>query len=265
LNHQLLLVQTKNNICTLSLNRPKKKNSLSLELVERLRSTLEELAEDDRVQVLILRGAGDKAFCSGFDIGSLPTQSRGDTEQRLKSLDQVESLFQCLIRYPYPVIAMLNGFAFGLGCELAMCCDIRIGAEDIRMGMPPAKLGLVYPGAGLQRFIQSIGLQSTKEMFFTGRTYTGKRIKDLGLVDYLVPGDELEEFTYGMAEEIAGNAPLALKGIKKVINLLMQSNRLDETKSKEALAIIRASLVSEDMQEGQTAFLEKRKPQFKGK
>ncbi len=265
MNHQLLLIQTKNNICTLTLNRPEKKNSLSIELVELLRSSLNKLAKDDGVRAIILRGAGDMAFCSGFDIGSLPTQSKGDADQRLKSLDQVEALLQRLVNFPYPVIAMLNGFAFGLGCELAMCCDIRIGAEDIRMGMPPAKLGLVYPWAGLQRFIQNIGLQSTKEMFFTGRTYTGKRIKELGLVDYLVPGGELEEFAYGMAEEIAGNAPLALKGIKKVINMLVQSNRLDEPKSKEAQAIFRAVLLSQDMLEGQAAFLEKRKPKFKGK
>jgi len=265
LNNRLLLVQTKHNICTLTLNRPEKKNSLSLELIERLRSTLEELAEDDSVRAIILRGSGNMAFCSGFDIGSLPTQSKGDADQRLESLDQVESLFQSLIRFPYPVIAMLNGFAFGLGCELAMCCDIRIGVEDIRMGVPPVKLGMVYPWTGLQRFIQNIGLQSTKEMFFTGRTYTGQRIKELGLVDYLVPGGELEEFTYGMAEEIAGNAPLALKGIKKVINLLMQSNRLDETQTTEAQAIFKTALFSKDMQEGQAAFLEKRKPRFKGK
>ena len=133
------------------------------------------------------------------------------------------------------------------------------------MGMPPAKLGLVYPWAGLNRFIQGIGLQRTKEIFFTGHTYEGGRIKELGLVDYLVPKAELEEFTYSMAEEIVGNAPLALKGIKKVINLLMQSNRLDETKSKEVQAIFRAVLLSEDMQEGQAAFLEKRKPRFKGR
>ena len=265
MNKKLLFLQTKNNICTLTLNRPEKKNSLSIEMVELLRSSLKELAKDDGVRAVILRGAGDKAFCSGFDIGSLPTQSRRDADQRLKSLDQVESLLQRLVSFPYPVIAMLNGFAFGLGCELAMCCDIRIGAEDIHMGMPPAKLGLVYPWAGLNRFIQGIGLQRTKEIFFTGHTYEGGRIKELGLVDYLVPKAELEEFTYSMAEEIVGNAPLALKGIKKVINLLMQSNRLDETKSKEVQAIFRAVLLSEDMQEGQAAFLEKRKPRFKGR
>jgi enoyl-CoA hydratase len=262
---KFLLTKIENHICTLTLSRPEKKNSLSLDLIKLLQLTLHEIAEDDGVRVVILRGAGDEAFCSGFDIGSLPTKSKEDADQRLKSLDQVESLLQGLIRFPCPVIAMLNGFAFGLGCELAMCCDIRIGAEHIRMGVPPARLGLVYPWTGLQRFIQRIGLQSTKEIFFTGRTYAGQRIKELGLVDYLVPGNELEEFTYRLAEEIAGNAPLALKGIKKVINLLTQSERLDQIRSKEAQAIFKASLLSEDMREGQAAFLEKRQPRFKGK
>jgi enoyl-CoA hydratase len=262
---KFLLTKIENHICTLTINRPEKKNSLSLDLIELLQLTLKQLGEDDGIRAVILRGAGDEAFCAGFDIGSLPTQSKEDADQRLKSLDQVESLLQGLISFPVPAIAMLNGFAFGLGCELAMCCDIRIGAEDIRMGMPAARLGLVYPWTGLQRFIQCIGLQSTKEIFFTGRTYAGQRIKELGLVDYLVPGNELEKFTCRLAEEIAGNAPLALKGIKKVINLLTQSHRLDETRSSEVQAIFRASLLSEDMREGQAAFLEKRQPRFNGK
>ena len=265
MNNQLLLMKTKDKICTLTLNRPDKQNSLSIELVELLRSALTKLASDDGVRAVVLRGVGDNAFCSGFDIGSLPTQSKGAGNQRLESLEKVESLLQHLIALPYPVIGLLNGFAFGLGCELAVCCDIRIGAEDIRMGMPPAKLGLVYPWTGLQRFVQRIGLQSTKEMFFTGRTYSGPRIQELGLVDYLVPRDELEEFTYGMAEEIAANAPLAIKGIKQIFNLLMQPKQLDETKSKEAFQIFKTALTSEDVQEGQAAFLEKRKPRFKGK
>ncbi len=262
---KLLLIEQNNKICTLTLNRPEKKNSLSLGLIELLGSTLKGLGRDDGVRVVILRGAGDKAFCSGFDIGSLPTQSRENNDHRLKSLDQVERLFQHLINFPYPLIAMLNGFAFGLGCELSMCCDIRIGAEDVRMGMPPAKLGMVYPWKGIQRFIQRIGLQSTREMFFSGRAYSGARIQMLGLVDYLVPRADLQKFTTEMALEIAENAPLALKGIKRVINLLMQANQLDKKSSKEAETIFRAALSSEDMREGQAAFLENRKPRFKGK
>ena len=265
MNKKFLLVKKKNNVCTLAFNRPEKQNSLTTEMIELIESTLRELAQDNAVRTVILRGAGDKAFCAGFDIGSLPTSSKEDMYERLKALDSVESLLQSLVNFPLPVIAMLNGFAFGLGCELAICCDLRIGAADIRMGMPPAKLGLVYPWTGLQRFIQGIGLQSTKEMFFTGRTYKGSRIKDLGLVDYFVPRGNLEEFTYNLAEEIAGNAPIALKGIKKIMNLLLRFNQLDETQKKEAQSLFKEALFSADMQEGQAAFLEKRKPHFKGK
>jgi enoyl-CoA hydratase/carnithine racemase len=258
-------IEQQKGICTLTLNRPEKKNSLSLDMVDLLGDTLKDLAENDDLKVVILRGAGNIAFCSGFDIGSLPTQSREDADHRLRSLDRVESLLQTVTNFPYPVIAVLNGYAFGLGCELAMCCDIRIGADDIRMGMPPAKLGMVYPWTGLQRFVQRVGLQSTKEIFFTGRTYSGPRIQALGLVDYLIPRAELEKFSAGMALEIAQNAPLALKGIKRVINLLMQTNGLDNNQAAEARTIFRDTLSSEDMREGQAAFLEKRKPRFKGK
>jgi enoyl-CoA hydratase/carnithine racemase len=264
-NKKLLLVQKKNNVCTLVLNRPEKQNSLTIEMVRLLDSTLKELAQDDAVRTVVLRGAGDKAFCAGFDIGSLPTSSKGDLNARLKTLDPVDSLLESLMRFPIPIIAMLNGFAFGLGCEIAICCDLRVGAEDIRMGMPPAKLGLVYRWAGLQRFIQSVGLQSAKEIFFTGRAYQGSRIKELGLVDYFVPRTNLEAFTYDLAGEIAANAPLALKGIKKIMNWLLQSNQLDKIRINEAELLFKESLFSQDMQEGQAAFLEKRKPRFKGK
>jgi enoyl-CoA hydratase/carnithine racemase len=261
----LLSVKIEKNVCTLTLNRPEKKNSLSPELVKILLQTLEELSADDTIRTVVIRGAGDKAFCAGYDIGSLPTGPSDDSHEKLKTLNLVESLFKTVIDYPFPVIAMINGVAFGAGCELAVCCDIRIGADNIRIGMPPAKLGLVYPWSGLQRFIQVIGLKSTKEIFFTGRAYEGIRLKELGLVDYLIPGDKLESFTCRMAEEIAANAPLALKGTKRVLKLLLRASQFDKNNLKEAESITRASFLSEDLKEGQMAFLEKRKPQFKGR
>jgi enoyl-CoA hydratase/carnithine racemase len=261
----ILPVKIEKNVCTLTLNRPDKKNSLSPELVKILLQTLEELAADDTIRTVIIRGAGDKAFCAGYDIGSLPTSRSDDPHEKMKTLNLVELLFKTIIDYPFPVIAMINGVAFGAGCELAVCCDIRIGADNIRIGMPPAKLGLVYPWSGLQRFIQVIGLKSTKEIFFTGRIYEGIRLKELGLVDYLIPGDKLESFTCRMAEEIAANVPLALKGTKRVLNLLLRASQFDKNNLKEAESITRASFLSEDLKEGQMAFLEKRKPQFKGR
>jgi enoyl-CoA hydratase len=262
---ELLLIKRNKNVATLVLNRPEKRNSLSLELVTVFLKALNDLADDDRVRAVVIRGSGDKAFCSGFDIRSLPTKVGDHVKDKLKTLNPVEALFNAIVNYPYPVIAMVNGAAFGAGCELSICCDIRIGVENARMGMPPAKLGIVYPWKGLQRFIRTIGLKSTREMFFSGRTYHGKRLKDLGLLDYLVPADEIESFTVQMAEEIAANAPLALRGTKRVINLLLQSNSLDEGSIAEAESITEAAFLSEDLKEGQSAFLEKRMPEFKGK
>ena len=265
MQNRLLQVEKKNFIAILTLNRPEKKNSLSPELVEVLLQTLEELSADDTIRAVVIRGAGDKAFCAGYDIGSLPTGRSDDPDEELKRLNSVESLFKTIRDFPFPVIAMINGAAFGAGCELAICCDIRIGADTIRIGMPPAKLGLVYPWSGLQRFIQVIGLKSTKEIFFTGHAYRGIRLKELGLVDYLIPADKLASFTFRMAAEIAANAPLSLKGTKRVLNLLLRASPFDKHNLKEAESLTRASFLSEDLKEGQKAFLEKRKPEFKGK
>jgi enoyl-CoA hydratase/carnithine racemase len=260
-----LLVEIEKNVGTLILNRPEKKNSLSPELVENLLETLADLAGDETVRAIIIRGNGDQAFCSGYDISALPTQGSADIHAKLKKLNPVETLFKTVINYPFPVIAMINGVAFGAGCELSLCCDVRIGADDIRMGMPPARLGLVYPWSGLQRFMQVIGLNCTREIFFTGRTYEGDRLKEIGLVDYLIPRRELEGFTHRMASEIASNAPLALKGTKRVLNLLVNTSQPPANSIAQAESLTEASFLSEDLKEGQLAFLEKRRPRFQGK
>jgi enoyl-CoA hydratase len=263
--NRLLRSDRKNHVATLTLNRPEKKNSLSPELVDLLLQTLQELSSDDTIRTVVIRGEGDHAFCAGYDIGSLPTRQIDDPQEKLRKLDLVESLFKAIVDYPFPVIAMINGVALGAGCELAVCCDIRIGAEKIRIGMPPAKLGIVYPWSGLQRFIQVIGLKSAKEIFFTGHAYEGLRLKELGLVNYLIPADQLESFTYKMAEEIAANAPLSLKGTKRILNLLLQAPQFDKSNLNEAESITLESFLSQDLKEGQNAFLEKRKPEFQGK
>jgi enoyl-CoA hydratase/carnithine racemase len=265
LQEEMLLIDKKNNVVTLTLNRPAKKNSLSIELINILLKTLDDLTADDQIRTLVIRGAGDKVFCSGFDIRSLPTQSGENGREELNKINPVEALFNKVMDFPWPVIAMVNGVAFGAGCDLAICCDIRIGVQEARMGMPPAKLGIVYPWKGIRRFIQTIGLRSTREMFFTGRTYQGERLRELGLLDHLVPADQIESFTIQMAEEIAANAPLALKGTKRVINLLLQSKFFVNTSVREAESITDAAFLSEDLKEGRLAFLEKRTPIFKGK
>ncbi len=262
MKNNILLIKKKNNICTLVLNRPEKRNSLSYDLLAEINSKLKELSQDDSVRVLVIRGSGDIAFSSGFDIRSVLDS---DIQEKIKNQNPLESVFQGIINYPYPVIAMMNGSAYGAGYELALCCDIRIGAEDISVNMPPSKIGVVYSVTGLQRFIQTLGLRTTKEMFFTGSVFNGLQLKEKGLADYLVPRNELEFFTYKMAEEIASNAPLALKGTKRILNLLQNKAELSENEAKEAESIITGALNSDDLKEGQAAFLEKRKPVFEGK
>jgi enoyl-CoA hydratase/carnithine racemase len=132
------------------------------------------------------------------------------------------------------------------------------------MGMPPAKLGLVYAPSGIRKFIQLVGPANTRELFFTAKFVDAGRALQMGLVNYLVPRDELEEFTLNMARDIAGKAPLAVRGMKRIINLLLESGELDEAGNSEAGALIAASLGSDDLKEGQRAFLEKRKPVFRG-
>jgi enoyl-CoA hydratase len=261
----ILLVEKKDRMATLTINRPEKRNSLSPDLLIRIHQTLEEFVREDMVRVVVIRGVGDRAFSSGYDIAAIPTKVTPELQEKLKRQNPLELAMESVVHFPYPVIALLNGYAFGAGCELALCCDLRIGADDIRMGMPPAKLGLVYPMSGLLRFVQVLGIPRTKELFLTGRYYPAQRAKEMGLVDYLLPRQEAESLAYEMAAEIAGNAPLSVKGTKRILNLLSQTLTLSEAGLKEANALMAQAFNSEDLKEGQTAFLQKRKPEFKGR
>lgn len=260
-----LLTKESGSILTLTLNRPQKRNALTPEMLVQLYQVLQTHASEDRIRVVILRGAGDRAFSSGYDISAIPTGVSGEVEKLLQNKSPFELAIESIVHFPYPVIAMLNGFALGGACDLAVACDMRIAADHVQMGMVPARLGMVYFPEGLQRFIQTIGLSRTKEMFFTARRYKSDRLKEMGLVDYVLPQNELAPFTHALAEEIAANAPLSLKGIKRILNLISATCHLGESQQIEAKKLVQSSLESADLKEGQTAFLEKRKPVFIGK
>lgn len=261
----MLSTETSGHIMTLVLNRPEKRNALTPGMLLEICEIFNKFSKNDDIRSVVIRGAGGKAFSAGYDIGTIPTKGDPDAIREKLRSDPLELALESVVNYPYPVIAMLNGYAFGAGCELSMCCDIRVAADDTRMGMTPAKLGVVYAPRGIQRFVQVIGLPRTKELFFTGRIYDASLIKEKGLVDYVVPKKDLESFTYSMAEEIAGNAPLSLKGTKRIINILMQSTKIRGEGLKEAESFVEQAFHSEDLREGQIAFSEKRKPQFIGK
>lgn len=264
-NSDCLLVQKSNYVCTLILNRPQKRNALSPELLIKLTETLQSLSKNDETRAVIIRGSGDKAFCAGYDIGKLVFDDSKNNGQMTDRENPFETAMDTIINFPYPVIAMVNGYAFGGGCDLAASCDIRIGTEDVKMGMVPAKLGVVYTVDGLRRFVRAVGYANAKDMFFTAATFNANKLKEIGMLNYLVPKAELESFTMDFARDIAGNAPLSLKGIKRNLNLLAGAAPLSEEVYRESGDLVRNAFLSRDFKEGQTSFFEKRPPRFEGR
>ncbi len=265
INNNILFVEHKGHVSTLTLNRPEKRNALSPDLLIKLCQTLEELSQNDNIRTVVIRGSGERMFSSGYDIAAIPTNVPEDLQERLEEENPLDLAIASIINYPYPVIAMLNGYAFGAGCELAVNCDIRIAADDIKMGVPAAKLGLVYPMRGMLHYVQTVGFSATSELLLTGRSFDAKKALEMGLINYALPRTELETFTYELAREMAGNAPLSLKGTKRILGYLRQSFKMPENLLAESENIIARAFNSEDLKEGRRAFLEKRKPVFKGK
>jgi enoyl-CoA hydratase len=263
--HSILMTETRSHVGTITINRPERKNALSPELLVMLHKTLQEWGQKEDVRVVIITGGFGKAFSSGYDIAAIPTEMTPELAELMKNHNPLEFAFTSVSQFPYPTIAMMNGYAFGAGLNLALCCDMRIAVEDVSVGMPPAKLGLVYHPEGIRQFIEVVGMARTREIFFTGRTYKGKEVLDMGLIDRLVPDFDLAPLAYGIAEDIASNAPLSLKGTKKILGMFRQRMRLTDEHMREAEKLINEAFNSDDLKEGQSAFFEKRKPRFTGR
>jgi enoyl-CoA hydratase/carnithine racemase len=260
-----LLTEKRDRVGILTLNRPERRNALSPRLLIELHEALEIWVREEQIRTVVIRGAGEKAFSAGYDILAIPTDVTPETASRLRDRNPLQLALESVKEFPYPTIAMLNGHCFGAGVHLALCCDLRVGAEDIAVGIPPARLGVVYPHEGIAQVAQVLGMARAREVFFTARSYRGEELRAIGLVDRLVPRSELEATACDLAEEIAGNAPLSLKGMKRILNLVEASASLSGEARREAEAIFAAALQSEDAKEGQKAFIEKRKPSFVGR
>ena len=260
-----LLVKRKERICTLTMNRPEKRNVLTPGFLKKMTDTLLALGSDQKVKTIIIQGAGHEAFSAGYDISALPVKGPSGTAAPIQDISPLECTLQAIRNFPYPVIAMLNGHAFGGGCELAVACDIRIGRKGITMGMPPARLGLVYPPAGFRRFLTVLGFSRTLEIFLTGRQYDSRSCLNMGLLNYVLERDRLEGFTHELARDISQNSPLALRGTKTALYKIADATALNPQDEARLTALFAESMKSEDLNEGKRAFMEKRKPCFKGR
>ncbi len=258
-----VIVEREGTVATVTLSNPAKKNALNLELLAGLRTSLDDLASHD-TRCLILRGEGSEAFCAGYDITQIPAGGSGEAQVLLPS-NPFDDMIRAIESFPSPVIAMLNGFAFGGGLEMAVACDIRIASDQAVFGMTPARLGIIYRPAGLMRFVNTIGLPATKELFYTARKVSARRALDLKLVGRVCPPEELSQVVLEMAREIAGNAPLSIRGTKRILSMCMEFRGLPPGETSVAEELIRACMVSHDLLEGKQAFLEKRKPRFEGR
>jgi enoyl-CoA hydratase/carnithine racemase len=260
-----LLSEQREHVGIVTFNRPERRNALSPGMLIELHETLERWADDGEVRAVVITGAGDKAFSAGYDILAIPTDVTPETASKLRDSNALALGLRSVKDFPYPTIAMLNGHCFGGALNLALCCDLRIAVDDLAVGMPPARLGVVYPHDGIAQFASVLGMARARELFFTGRSYRGEEVRAMGLVERLVPRAELEPTTFALADEIATNAPLALRGLKRVLNLVESAAPLSDAARKEAQALLAASLQSDDAKEGQRAFIEKRKPRFSGR
>ncbi|MGQ0793994.1 MAG: enoyl-CoA hydratase/isomerase family protein [Deltaproteobacteria bacterium] len=257
-----LIAESVGGICTVTIHRPDKRNSLTPDILLRLASMLREM-ESGPARCVVLRGSGDKAFSSGYDISAIG-KIENDMMRDYQDDHPLTLANRAIESHPAPVIAMINGYAFGAGLELALSCDIRICADTAILGMPPARLGVTYSYEGIRKFLNLIGLGYAKEMFLTGRSVDAPKAERMGLVNYIRPAAELEAFTYAMAREIEGNAPLSMSAMKGMINSWQRNQRPSEQDEEAIKALIGRVQESEDYREGQRAFAEKRKPRFTG-
>jgi enoyl-CoA hydratase len=260
-----LLSERRGHVGVVTFNRPQRRNALTPAMLIGLHDLLEAWAQEGEVRAVVFTGAGHEAFSSGFDIGAIPTDPDPHLARRLKEQNPLALGLASVQRFPFPTLAMLNGPCFGAALHLALCCDLRLAADDVAVGMPPARLGLVYPADGIARFASVLGTARAREIFLTGRTYRGAEVKEMGLVGRLVPRAELEQTTFALAEEIAANAPLALRGLKRVLDLVESAAPLSSEAREETEALTAAAMQSEDAREGQRAFAEKRRPRFTGR
>ncbi len=256
-----ILARKDGRIGIVTFNNPEKRNALSLAMWQRMDETLAAFATDADLRVVVLTGAGDKAFASGADISKFASE-RATAEAAAIYNETVDRVCERLYAFPKPTIAMVNGFCMGGGLAIAVSCDMRVASTNAVFALPAAKLGLGYGYAGLRRCIETIGPAATKEIFFTARRFGCDEALRWGLLNRAVAPEALAETVLEIATTIADNAPLTVAAVKRIaVEILKDPAARDMAACEEMVA---ACFASDDYKEGRTAFLEKRKPRFRG-
>ena len=254
-----VLKETAGAVALLTINRPDKRNALNEPTRSELIALLDQCRQDAAIRVVIITGAGDKAFIAGADISEFAGRSAVDQYRVMKAA----SVYHAVDAFPKPIIAAINGFCLGGGCELAMACDIRIASDTAKLGQPEINLGIIPGGGGTQRLPRLVGLGQAFKLLYTGDLIDAAEALRIGLVDEVVPAAELMARVRALADQIASKSPVALELIKEAVRASVRTS-LDEGLRHET-TLFGLVFSSQDKEEGVKAFLEKRTPTFRGR
>ena len=261
--NQSLLLQKEPPLAWITFNRPERRNAVSMEMWQALPGLVAQVAEDNDLRVLLIRGAGEEAFISGADISQFG-QVRSDAASTVEYDRASGAALASLAALEKPVVAMIQGFCFGGGCSVAVMCDLRLCADDARFSIPAARLGIAYPiERGVERLVHVVGAANATEILLTARVYNAEEAYHMGLVNRILPKAELEAYTQVYALKLAENAPLSVAAHKFFVRESSKAATLRDMEKVRALTA--RCFNSDDYKEGVAAFMEKRKPRFQGK
>lgn len=256
-----MLSRKEGSVGYLTFNNPEKRNAVSLDMWEAAEGFMNAFRDDRDIRVVVVSGAGGKAFVSGADISKFEDE-RASKQASDRYNEAVDRAYAAFYDFPKPTIAMIRGFCIGGGMGLALSCDLRICTEDSKFAVPAAKLSIGYRYAGLKKLVDVVGPSFAKEIFYTARQFTAQEAQMMGLVNRVLPDGELESYVKDYAETIAGNAPLSVDSVKFIVGqILLDEGERDLGKAE---AMVQACFASNDFIEGRRAFMEKRKPKFTG-